>query len=67
MYFGFEARAAEREAGVASVPLHKLKAFRRVTLPPVTSPVSLTVTFQVSVASLRLMQPDGLMGLMAGQ
>ena len=62
-----DATAAEREAGKSSVPLHELKAFRRVTLPPAGSPEPLKVEFTVSVASLRLMRADGSMGLLRGR
>ena len=62
-----DATAAEREAGKSSVPLHELKAFRRVTLPPAGSLEPLKVEFTVSVASLRLMRADGSMGLLRGR
>ena len=53
-----------REAGAASIPLHELKAFRRVALPPDGSAVELH--FNVEPSSLALMKPDGAMGLLAG-
>eukprot|EP00935_MAST-01C_sp_MAST-1C-sp1_P001016 g1016.t1 len=68
------ATAADREAGESSVPLHELKAFRRVTLPPaarstggVKDSSSLRLRFEIPVSSLQLMRPDGTMGLLAGQ
>ena len=70
----FFATAADREAGESSVPLHELKAFRRVTLPPaarstggVKDSSSLRLRFEIPVSSLQLMRPDGTMGLLAGQ
>ena len=62
-----DATASEREVGKSSAPLHELKAFRRVTLPPAGSPEPLKVEFTVSVASLRLMRADGSMGLLRGR
>ena len=65
---GQDAREA-REAGQSSVPLHELKAFRRVALfdPTSHSNDPIDVQFNVSVSKLSLMRPDGSMGLLPGK
>lgn len=75
VYFGWEGAgdggAADREAGESSVPLHELKAFRRVLLPPPADEAgagALTlVRFDIPARALWLMLPSGEMGLLPGK
>ena len=75
--------APEREAGASSVPLHTLVDFRRVQLPysseldsaatsgsgfdPAVSAAPINVEFNVPLARLHLMKPNGTMGLLPGR
>ena len=68
VYFGLKGdllsgQAVDREAGAASVPLHDLRAFRRVSV----GAEKLKISFEIPVESLHLMQPSGEMGLTAGK
>ena len=68
VYFGVKGdvlsgQAVDREAGAASVPLHDLRAFRRVSV----GADKLKLSFDIPVESLQLMQPSGEMALTAGK
>ena len=68
VYFGLKGdllsgQAVDREAGAASVPLHDLRAFRRVSV----GAEKLKLSFEIPVETLHLMQPSGEMGLTAGK
>ena len=75
VYFGWEGAgdggAADREAGESSVPLHELKAFRRVLLPPLAEEAKAgalsLVHFDIPARALWLMLPSGEMGLLPGK